>query len=43
MSQISDLGLGFYFMFKKRVTFGHFLKLYFLDFIKLKLRPISKI
>ena len=40
MSQISDLDLGFSFYVKKRVTFGHFLKLYFLDFIKIKLRPI---
>ena len=37
VSQISYLGHGFYFMIKKRVTFGHFLKLYFQDFIKSKL------
>ena len=37
MSQILDLGLSFY--VKKQVTFGHYLKLYFLDFIKKKLRP----
>ena len=43
VSQISELGPGFYFMTKKRVTFGHFLKLYFQDFIKLKLGPKSKI
>ena len=29
VSQIFDLGFSFYFMSKKRVTFGHFLKLYF--------------
>ena len=39
VSQIFDLGLSFYFMLKKRVTFGHFLKLCFLDCIKQKLRP----
>ena len=39
MSQISYLGPSFYFMIKKRVTFGHFLKLYFQHFIKLKLGP----
>ena len=39
VSQIFDLGLSFYFMLKKRVTFGHFLKLFFLDCIKQKLKP----
>ena len=39
MSQIFYLGPGFHFMIKKRVTFGYFLKLYFQDFIKLKLGP----
>ena len=34
MSQNFDLGLSFYFIKKKRVTFGHFLKLFFLDCIK---------
>ena len=34
MSQISYLGRSFYFMSKKRVTFGHFMKLDFVDFIK---------
>ena len=34
MIQIFDLGLNFDFIFKKRVTFVHFLKLNFLDFIK---------
>ena len=34
MSQTFYLGLSFYFMLKKRVTFGHFLKLFFLDCIK---------
>ena len=29
LSQIFYLGPGFYFMTKKRVTFAHFLKLYF--------------
>ena len=29
VSQIFDLGPGFYFMTKKRVTFAHFVKLYF--------------
>ena len=43
VSQIFYLGPGFYFMTKKRVTFGHFLKLYFQNFIKLKLGPESKI
>ena len=39
MSQISDLGLSIYFMLKKRVTFQHFLKLFFLDFINLEPGP----
>ena len=43
VSQIFDLGLSFYFYVKKRVTFGHFLKLSFLDCIKQNLRPESKI
>ena len=34
VSQIFDLGLSFLFYAKKRVTFDHFSKLYFLDFIK---------
>ena len=37
VSQIFDIGLSFYFYVKKRVTFGHFLKL--LDCIKQKLSP----
>ena len=36
LSQIFYLGLSFCFILK---TFGHFLKLNFLDFIKQKLRP----
>ena len=43
LSQIFDLGPGFYFMTKKQVNFGHFLKLYFQDFMKLKLGPKSEI
>ena len=39
VSQIFDLGLSFYLIPKKRVTFVQFLKLNFLDFIKQKLRP----
>ena len=33
MSQISDLGLSFYFMGKKRETFWAFLKIFFIDCI----------
>ena len=43
MSQIFDIGLSFDFIQKKRVTFDHFLKHNFLDIIKEKLRPKSKI
>ena len=39
VSQILYLGLGFYFMAKKRVTFCYFLKHYFQDYIKQKLGP----
>ena len=34
LSQIFDLGLSSYFMLKKQVTFGNFLKLFFPDCIK---------
>ena len=34
VSQNFDLGLSYHFIFKKRITFGHFLKLFFLDCIK---------
>ena len=40
VSQIFDIGLSSI-LFQK--TFEHFLKLHFLDFIKQKLRPKSKI
>ena len=43
MSQIFYLGSSFYFMTKKRETFGVFLKHFFLNFIKQKLGPIQKI
>ena len=39
VSQIFYLGPSFFFNEKKRVNFGHFLKLYFQDFITLKLGP----
>ena len=39
VSQIILFRPWFSFYDKKRVTFGHFLKLYFQDFIKLKLGP----
>ena len=42
MSQIFLFRPWFLFYDKKRVTFGHFLKLYFQDFIKSKLEPKSK-
>ena len=39
VSQIFDLGFSFCFILKKRVTFCHFLKVNFPDFIKQKVRP----
>ena len=42
LSQNFDLGFGFDFMKKKRVTFVHFLKLDFLDFIKQKLKSEAR-
>ena len=42
VSQICHLGLSFHFYVKKRVTFWHFSKLFFLNFIKWKLGPTKK-
>ena len=43
LSQISYIGPSFFFFLKKRETFSVFLKHFFLDFIKQKLKPIIKI
>ena len=41
--QIFVLGIFFYFMQKKRVTFNTILKFYFLNFIENEPGPISKV